>query len=186
MDAVALLEQQHREVDELAEEFLGLDSEAVDRKREIARIAIEQLSIHATIEEMAFYPAVKDAMPDVADQIDAHRQDHRKVKDLAQELLGMDPENPRFVTTVIQLVGEVREHVEEEETELFPQVRQAFTAEELDELGATLQDLQDDAARRPHPWAPDQPPLNMLAVPIAARLDRLRSRVRDRIGKKTI
>lgn len=186
MNAIALLEQQHREVEELAEQFLALGSEAVDEKRSIARTAIEQLSIHATLEEMAFYPAVKDAAPAMADRIDQDLQEHQRIKDLAQELLGMDPEDARFATTIIQLVGEVRQHVEEEEADVFPQVREVMTDEELDELGDTLLDLQDDAARRPHPWAPDEPPLNTLAVPVASRLDRLRSRVRDRIGKKSI
>lgn len=156
MNALTLLEQQHQEVEELANEFLNLGAEAVDEKRQIARTVIEQLSIHATLEEMAFYPTVREAVPELDDTLDEHLQDHQKIKDLAQELLGMDPEDPRFVTTIVQLVGEV------------------------------MEDLQDDAARRPHPWAPDTPPLNTLAVPIAARLDKLRSQVRDRIDKKSV
>lgn len=186
MDAIAVLTSQHREVEALADEFLNLGTEAVERKRDIARQVITALSIHATVEEMAFYPAVADALPQMEQTVAEHREEHLRVKHLLQELHGMDPEDARFATTIVQLVGAVNAHVGEEETELFPAVRAGMRQEELAELGATMEQLADVAPTHPHPWAPDEPPLNTTLGPIVGKLDRIRDAIRDRIRSKSV
>ena len=57
-------------------------------------------------------------------------------------------------------------------TGLFPAVREAFTVEELDRMGETLEHLERTAPTRPHPRIPDTPPLNLLVGLPAAVIDR--------------
>lgn len=58
MDAIELLEDQHREVEDLFEE---IEEAEASEKREIFDEIADQLAIHATIEEKHFYPACRDA-----------------------------------------------------------------------------------------------------------------------------
>ncbi len=186
MDAITLLTEQHRQVERLADEFLALGPDDLERKRDIAREVIAALSIHATIEEMAFYPLIAEAVPPLADRVDQNRHEHLHVKHLLQDLHGMAPDEARFATTMVQLVGAVKAHVDEEERELFPEVRAELTEAELGELGDRLAELAAVAPTHPHPWAPDTPPLNTTLDPIVGRLDRVRDAIRDRLKSKSV
>jgi hypothetical protein len=75
---------------------------------------------------------------------------------------------------------EIREHVKEEEGEMFPHLRQTFTAEELVEMGAKVESVKKMAPTRPHPSAPDEPPGDKLLGPVAGLFDRMRDAVSKR------
>ncbi|MDP8987034.1 MAG: hemerythrin domain-containing protein, partial [Actinomycetota bacterium] len=72
-------------------------------------------------------------------------------------------------------IESVRHHVEEEEGELFPQVRQALGRKRLGEIGDAMEELKKSAPTRPHPRAPDTPPGNVAANKAAGVLDRART-----------
>lgn len=186
MDAIQLLTNQHREADAAFDEYLELGPEDSDRKKAIARKVITDLSVHAGIEEVAFYPTVREALPDVDDDIDEDLEEHREAKQRLSDMQGMDPDDPQFDATFNELIQEVRHHVEEEENDLFPRVREALTPEELDDLGDSMQDLMDKVPTNPHPHAPQEPPANKAAGPVAGALDRLRDRIRQRMDKDTV
>lgn len=184
MDAIALLTQQHRTVDRAFDEFSSATD--VERKRDIARQVIRELSVHAGIEEVAFYPTVKDALPDMAGEIDHDLKEHEEAKQLLKRLEGMDPNDADFEPTFQRIIDDTRHHVQDEENELFPRVREAMTQGELDDLGQAMEDLEDKVPTRPHPNAPQQPPANEAVGPIAGVVDRLRDAVRERVGKGTV
>jgi hypothetical protein len=69
----------------------------------------------------------------------------------------MDPDHERFDAKFSVLIENVRHHVKEEESELFPQVRQAFTRAELADLGDALMEAKETAPTKPHPLSPDEP-----------------------------
>lgn len=184
MDAIELLTHDHREVDQAFDEFGS--TQDTERKKEIARHVITELSIHAGIEEVAFYPTVKEAMPQLAGEIDHDLEEHAEAKELLSRVQGMDPSDPEFESTFKQIIADVREHVEEEEGDLFPKVRDAFTEEELRDLGQAMSDLKDKVPTNPHPHAPQEPPGNVAMGPIAGVLDRIRDAVRERVGKDTV
>ena len=59
MNAIDMLEQQHREVEELFEEFEGAGEGAKKTKERLCREIADALAIHAEIEEKLFYPEVE-------------------------------------------------------------------------------------------------------------------------------
>lgn len=186
MDAIGLLTSQHREVDTAFKEFESLGTDDAQRKKELARSVITDLSVHAGLEEVAFYPTVKEALPDMADEIDHDLEEHNEAKQLLSDLQGMDPTDDEFDDKFSSLISDVRHHVEDEENNLFPRVSEAMTEQELNDLGQAMEDLQGKVPTNPHPHAPQEPPANVALGPIAGVLDRLRDSVRERAGKSDV
>jgi len=75
---------------------------------------------------------------------------------------------------------EIRQHVAEEENEMFPRMRGIFSHEELLEMGAKVQRVKKIAPTRPHPSAPDEPPGDKLLGPITGMFDRMRDALSHR------
>lgn len=95
------------------------------------------------------------------------------MKWLLSELDGMDPEDERFQAKVTVLIENVRHHVEEEESDFFPKVRDQLGRNDLKEVGEALADAKEKAPTRPHPRSPDSPPANLIGGAAAAVLDRV-------------
>jgi hemerythrin superfamily protein len=182
MDAIALLRQDHREVERLFKQFEKAGPRAHKTRRNVADKVIKELSVHAVIEEQVFYPAVREAVSETEDTVLESLEEHHIVKWTLAELDGMDPEAERFVPKMTVLMESVRHHVEEEEDELFPTVREALGRKQLAELGEAMEAAKKTAPTRPHPRAPDTPPGNLVAGAGAAVLDKARDAVKE--GRK--
>jgi hemerythrin superfamily protein len=178
-DVLTLLRQDHRKVDDLFKRFENSGERAYKAKRKLVDQIINELSIHAAIEEEVFYPGVRERMQQSQADVLESLEEHHLVKVTLSELEGLDPGDERFDAKVMVMMESVRHHAkEEEEGQLFPRVRKAFTPAELREMGARLEQARKRAPTRPHPHAPDEPPGNSLAAPVSALLDRGRDIVR--------
>lgn len=180
MDALQLLANQHEKVDRAFDRYANLPKDATQERIDLAREVIEDLVGHAAIEEAAFYPTVRDALPGADEEIDHDLEEHQEAKELLNRLDGVEPSSDEYEAVMGELIPAIRHHVEEEENDLFPRVREALTADERAELGDTMQQLMQVVPTRPHPHEPSTPPANMLTGPMAGALDRLRDRIRER------
>jgi len=160
MDAIAILKADHKAVEALFKKFEGLGDRAVATKRKVVDQMIKELSVHAAIEEQIFYPSVRSASADIKDVVLEGLEEHHIVKWTLSELDKMDPEDERFDAKVTVLMESVRHHVEEEEGEMFPEVRKAIKASDLKEMGAALEEAKKSVSARPNPAGPDEPPRN--------------------------
>jgi hemerythrin superfamily protein len=138
-DAVALIKADHREVEQLFREFEEAGDRAYKTKQDLVARIIQELEVHATIEEEIYYPAVeakarKDGKELVAEAV----EEHHVVKVLLGELATMSAEDENFDAKVTVLMENVRHHVEEEEEELLPQSEKILGADELTRLGKEL------------------------------------------------
>src|SRR5437773_822504 len=97
MDAITLLKADHKAVKGLFSHFDKAGARAYQRKREIVDQLIEELSIHAAIEEQLFYPAARACVEDARDDVLESLEEHHVVKWLLAELEDMDPKAERFV-----------------------------------------------------------------------------------------
>jgi hemerythrin-like domain-containing protein len=167
-DAIRVLTDDHREVEELFARFEKTGSGAHKRRRDLVARMTEALSIHASIEEEIFYPAARRVVED--DVLEA-LEEHHLVKLTLAELEMMDPSHERYGAKVMVLIENVRHHVEEEEGELFPTIRKRLDNAQLRELGSALVAAKRTAPTRPHPEAPDTPPGNVVAQVLTAPLD---------------
>jgi len=134
-DAVALLKDDHRKVEELFAEFEKASGDG--RKEKIARQICLELSVHATIEEEIFYPACEGKVEE--DLLKEAYVEHDGAKMLIGEIMKGGPDDSFYDAKVTVLQEQIEHHVEEEEKRmegLFAQARKAGL--DMDALGAEL------------------------------------------------
>jgi hemerythrin-like domain-containing protein len=169
MNALTLLKQDHGNVEELFHRFETAKPEDVEELSRVRDLVIEQLSRHAVIEEQVFYPAIRTRLGDEhAFTVLEGLEEHHAAKMMLSELEKLAPTHERFRAKFTVIIENVRHHVQEEEDDMFPLVRDAFTVEELNEMGEQMANAKAVAPTRPHPFVPDVPPFNiLLGVPVA-------------------
>ncbi len=155
------------------------NAELAQRKKMVEQLVIEE-SKHEALEEMYFWPAVRDKLPDgdklAAAAID-QEQEGKEVLDKLDKLDASDGEFEELVTTFIK-AG--REHITYEETQVWPSLRSALSAQEASEIGTKIEEGKKTAPTRPHPHTPASPGVLKSAGPAAAAADKARDRMSDR------
>ena len=178
-DAVQVLTHDHREVEEMFALAESAFTDPVRLKELTERITIE-LVRHSVAEEQFLYPFVAERLPGGKELQSEELEDHAAVERTLKELEGMSGDNVDFVPALRRLMTEVRAHVQDEETQLFPLLQQQCSEEELQDLGQKLAVAKKVAPTRPHPSAPDTPPFNLVLDPGAGLVDRVRDALSGR------
>ena len=162
-DAITALRDDHRRVEKLFKEFEKLKKKdaGAGEKRRVVEEVVRELSVHAAVEEQVFYPAVREQVEDAVETVLEGLEEHHIVKWTLSELSGMTGSEERYDAKVMVLMESVRHHVEEEEQELFPTVREALGRKALVELHERMEQARATAPREPMPKAPDEPPANL-------------------------
>ena len=94
VDAITLLTQDHKTVKQLFKDYENLGDRAYAAKQKLAKQICDELTVHATIEEEIFYPAVRAAIHD-DDMMDEADVEHAGAKDLIAQIRSMKPEESR-------------------------------------------------------------------------------------------
>jgi hemerythrin superfamily protein len=183
MNAITLLKNDHKAVEQLFTKYETLGDKATRQKRRIADQIVKALSVHAVIEEQLLYPTVRAEVPEQADLALEALEEHHVVKWLLEELRTLPADHERFAPKMKVLLELVRKHLQEEEKEMFPALRRAVPGARLVELGDQMIRAKKRAPTRPHPRAPDSPPANLVAGPIAGALDRASDALRSLAGR---
>lgn len=140
MDALELLKSDHDTVRALFRSFEEAEeSEDAGRMGEIARQIFMELEIHTAIEEEVFYPEAERAGPEVEELVKEGVEEHHVVDVLIGELQSLQPNDEVFAPKMTVLIENVEHHAEEEESEMFPKLREAFGDEQLQRIGEALQ-----------------------------------------------
>ena len=173
MDAITLLKDDHKAVEALFKRFEKAGDNAFVEKRAMVDKIIEELSIHAAVEEQLFYPVTRATVPETEDIALESLEEHHIVKWVLSELDDMNPQDERFDAKVTVLIENVRHHVEEEEEEYFPKVRDELGRNALGDLGDAMAAAKKVAPTHPHPRSPDTPPGNLVVGTAAGMVDRV-------------
>jgi hemerythrin-like domain-containing protein len=151
-DAIVLLKEDHKQIRKLFREFEDAGPNATKTKGKIVEKIIEALTVHTYIENEGMYPAVRDLVPSVEDDVLESFEEHHVADVLCMELAAMDADHERFDAKTTVLIENVTHHIEEEEQEWFPKVREALSRTQLQELGERMLELRKKA-----PHSPAQP-----------------------------
>jgi hemerythrin superfamily protein len=178
VDAIKLLKDDHKTVKELFKRFDQAGPRALKTKRNVVDQIIRELAIHSAIEEELFYPTARERVERADDVVLESLEEHHVVKLVLSELERMDPRDERFDPKVTVLKENVLHHAQEEEQGLFPKVRKALKPAELRALGDRMAEAKGRVPTRPHPRAPDEPPGNVVASPMAAVMDAVKDAIK--------
>ncbi|TMG40778.1 MAG: hemerythrin domain-containing protein [Chloroflexi bacterium] len=138
MDAIDLLKQDHRKVEKL---FSEIEKSKDGRDRLFTELATE-LTVHAEIEEQLFYPAVQNAKQ-THDLVLESFEEHKQVKMVLADLEKTDKSTDTWRARLKVLMEDVQHHVKEEETELFPKVKEKILSrDELETLGQRMEAMK--------------------------------------------
>ena len=174
-DAIELLTSDHAEVEQM---FVQIEAAPEGETRDrLVQGVIRELSVHAAIEEQILYPAMRRALPNGDALVEEAIEEHQQVKDTLAAIERADNPTERD-PLLVQLIGNVRHHVEEEENELFPQLRASIDQEQLRTMGSELAAAKKMAPTHPHPHAPNTPPGNVVGGAAAALIDKARDALR--------
>ena len=178
MDVVDILTADHQEMIEL---FAQIESAPdAGRRRDLADTLIAEVMRHAVAEEMFVYPAVKDHVPNGAEEVAHDKQEHEEIVKMMKRIEDVDAADPAFLELVRQLEGQLRHHANDEESDQFPQLRAHIPGEKLVDLGKKVQNAKKLAPTRPHPHAPHSELFHKTVGPGVGMVDRLRDKLTGR------
>lgn len=142
------LHEDHQKVEQLFKKLLDTSDGAEKTRRDLCQKLKEELLAHAEFEEEVFYPTVRER-DGVDKQVEHSIEEHQEVKTMLQEIEAMDTTSPEFLDKITELQAAVQEHVDEEESELFPAARKVIEKQEGEEMSR-----QHDEMVRQHSQAP--------------------------------
>jgi hemerythrin superfamily protein len=148
-DAIVMLKEDHKEIRRLFREFEKAGDDATARKGKIVDQILELLTVHTYLENEAMYPETRKLLPDLEDDVLESYEEHHVADVLCMELATMSPDDERFNAKTMVLIESVTHHIDEEEKDWFPKVREGLGRKQLQEIGARMVELREKAPRKP-------------------------------------
>jgi hemerythrin superfamily protein len=175
-DIIDYLLEDHHLVRELCRQLSN--GQTTQSRGDLFRTLVEQLARHETAEEMILYPRLRKEVEGGDVLADARLSEEHHAEEMLAELERLDPGSDEFMEKLEQLKAGVLEHAENEEQQVFPRLREALSAEDLQTMGKMFEAAKKMAPTHPHPDAPDTPPGNIALGPIVAVFDRARDAIK--------
>ena len=148
-DAIVLLKNDHKEIRKAFKDFQNAGDAAHKTKGKLVDKMIELLTAHTYIENEIMYPRVRKLLPEIEDDVLESYEEHHVADVLVVELAMMSPTHERFTAKTTVLIENVTHHIEEEEQEWFPKLREGLGRKVLQEIGAEMAEAKKTAPRRP-------------------------------------
>ena len=148
-DAIVMLKNDHKEILRVFKDFENAGDRALKRKGKLVDRIIELLTVHTYIENEVMYPRVRELVPDLEDDVLESYEEHHVADVLIMELTNMSPSDERFDAKTTVLIENVEHHIDEEEDEWFPKVREALGRNQLQEIGEEMLAAKQRAPKRP-------------------------------------
>jgi hemerythrin superfamily protein len=175
-DVIEVLEQDHREVEEMFSELESLQGASREEDKARRKAVTEQVTIelvrHSVAEEVLVYPMVEREVS--AEEAEHAREEHAEAEETLQQLEKLDADDASFDEELARLMAEIRHHIQDEEGQMFAHMRQVIDAGELRKLGGRVEAFKKVAPTRPHPNVPNEALPRAAAGPAASLFDRMR------------
>ena len=146
MDALTLLEQDHQKVKKLMGEIEKTTERAVKTREQLFNKLVVELTMHEKIEERIFYPEVKEraTSKQLEELVLESYEEHHFVDVVKAEIQNTPFDSEEWAAKFKVMMENIEHHAfEEEEGEMFPKVRRAFKKDELEDLGARMEELKE-------------------------------------------
>jgi hemerythrin-like domain-containing protein len=145
MNAISLLEEDHRKMKKLLSELESTTERGMKTREELFATVKEELTVHETIEEEIFYPALKEHPKTKEITLEAY-EEHHVVDMVMAEIESVPYDDERWGAKFKVMKENIEHHIEEEENEMFKQARQVFDDDELEALGEQMRVRKEQLA----------------------------------------
>jgi hemerythrin superfamily protein len=139
MDALELLKQEHEKT---KRKFADIESADPEMRGELWEELMPLLRAHEEVEEEFVYgPVAKDAPKEteLASWMDEHETDVSEADDLMRTIDGIDPPTPEFIENLNELRAALVDHMDREETEIWPEIRAVWDETRRAEAGKQVE-----------------------------------------------
>lgn len=133
MNVLDVLHDDHLIVERLFSDILRTPSSDKVRRETLFHSLKEALIKHSHAEEKVFYPTLIDKKPS-HDMIEHGLSEHHQVEAMLSQIQAIPADSDDWVDAVENLHGKVKDHVEEEENDVFPKARQLLGDGQLNQL----------------------------------------------------
>lgn len=175
MDIITLLTNDHHEVNQLFGRFTRASKR--ETEGELAKEIIHDLSVHAAVEEAFVYPLVRAKLPNGSQLADRSIEEHKEMKRVLADMEKLEVGKAEFGRKMEKLTTAVRQHVAEEEGEVFPALHKATNANLREKVGIAVKEAKSVVPTHPHPMVPGNATAQVLAGPWASIVDHVRDLV---------
>lgn len=145
-DPINMILEDHRRVEQLFEQY------ADGQDPTIAQEICTELTVHAELEETEVYPILRSDVPEGEQLTQEAEQEHNEVKQLITQVEQKGFDDPSVPELMLKIEEAVTHHVEEEESEALPKLRETIDEQTLEQLGTkaqqTKQQLMQQVAGR--------------------------------------
>lgn len=186
-DVFTVLGQDHEEVKQMLAELekgpsrvTGASQDQLALRKKMTEQLIIEESRHEALEEMYFWPVVRDHLADGGTLADRATGQEQEAKEVLAKLDKLDAGDAEFENLLGTFTGAAREHIRFEETAVWPGLRTALNTERAAELGTQIAAGKKTAPTRPHPRTPPSPGALKAAGPVAAVTDQVRDKLTGR------
>jgi hemerythrin-like domain-containing protein len=176
-DVVDDIVSDHREFEAVFKEIENSDDR--HQRRDLVDHVIAELVRHSVGEEQYLYPVARRVLDDGDEEVDHELKEHAEAEEIMKQIEKAD-DDEKFDELVGALIEDIRHHIEDEEEDLLPKLRELCSHDELLELGEKFEKAKKSAPTRPHPAAPDHPPANKILDRGAGLIDRMRDALTGR------
>lgn len=133
MNAIEFLIHEHNNVKKMLAEING-DDHGFETKRLKFELLASDLIRHENMEQQVWYPRFKNKVPDTV----KHLVDEEQYAENAIQKLEASQTEAAWETLFLKFKDEVEHHAQEEEEDLFPEVRKLLSEQELEKIGERM------------------------------------------------
>ena len=144
MDAITLLETDHRRFENLLKQGEETTERAVKGRTELLGTLTTELAVHELIEEKILYPALKEH-PEAREIVLEGFQEHHVADLILKELHQVARDDEQWGAKFKVLKENIEHHIKEEEGPMFRTARGVMSREDLQALGARMAKMKSDA-----------------------------------------
>lgn len=146
MNAIELLKADHERVKSILTQLSESTERGLKKRTDLLAKLEMEITLHTKLEEEILYPAFKEAGAKEQDIMYYEaKEEHRTVDSLVlPDLKKTDPGTPEFSGRVKVVKELLEHHIEEEESEMFPQAQKLLGKAKLEELGAQMEAMKTD------------------------------------------
>jgi|SRR5690606_1144825 len=150
VNAIDMLREDHDKVRELLSQLSSTTNRAAKKRNDLLQKIKKEVLIHTQIEEEVFYPAFRDSKAEEGKKLYYEaKEEHRAVDELVlPDVESTDAATDEFAGRVKVLKDMIEHHAEEEEKEIFPKAKKAFSKEELEELGERMAERKQELQKQ--------------------------------------